>query len=95
MPTDKFRLAEISALLVALKENANDPATFSKIRAKVLALNFEISDGADREKLQQQQAQIDAMVAVNGFNQASVKLLLNELEISANLLNTTARRLDN
>lgn len=94
MPNTKYPQSEISALLVALKENSNDPAIFSKIRAKILALHFGILKDLDLEKRQDQQSQIEAMVAAIGFNRASLDFLLGELTISANLLNAVIRSLE-
>jgi hypothetical protein len=94
MAINKAQQSEISALLVALKESASDPATFSILRAKLLALHFEGLDSAELIKLQDKQAQIEAMVTVSGFNQASVNLLLDELSASANLLNSVIRSID-
>jgi hypothetical protein len=90
----KYQQSEISTLLVALKENSENPAVFSKIRAKILSLHFGILKDVDLEKLLDQQSQIEAKVAATGFNRASLDFLLGELTISANLLNSVIRRLE-
>lgn len=89
-----YQQSEISTLLVALKENSENPAVFSKIRGDILSLHFGALKDGNLQKILDQQSQIESKVAVAGFNSASLDFLLGELTISSNLLNAVVRRLE-
>ena len=78
--------SEISALLIALKQNARDPAAFAALRAKVLALHFGTVRTKDLEKIQHFQDQIEEHLAINGFNQTSIEWLLDQIMERVELL---------